>query len=182
MPYVVEYARSGRSKCKGPKSCVDKVIPKGALRLGSVTERNGMEQTFWRHWNCVTPKILESIDEVENLDGFEELLFEDKEIVEEAVRTRSLPNKDDEDQDQESNPKETAKKDAPMPKKRSRATKNTAPAEDEAPKKRGKKAKEAPKSDSEEESKPTEKKSKNAAPKRRTRKAPVPSNSESESE
>ena len=37
----------------------------------------------WRHWGCVTPKIItnmkKSFDEADELDGFDELKDEDKE-------------------------------------------------------------------------------------------------------
>ena len=40
--FAVEYAKSGRSTCKGTKE----LIPKGALRLAKVTEREHGDKTI----------------------------------------------------------------------------------------------------------------------------------------
>ena len=63
MPYRLEYARTGRSKCHGPQPCAGSLIAKGALRLGSVVELQGntvrrrrsaafltRQTMLWRHW------------------------------------------------------------------------------------------------------------------------------------
>ncbi|EKM76509.1 hypothetical protein AGABI1DRAFT_44775 [Agaricus bisporus var. burnettii JB137-S8] len=80
--YRLEYAPSARSKCKGPKPCAGTVIAKGDFRFGTLVEFKGNHNFSWRHWGCVTPKILDnvkkSIGEATEIDGYDELNDEDK--------------------------------------------------------------------------------------------------------
>ncbi|KAJ3316628.1 hypothetical protein HDV06_003146 [Boothiomyces sp. JEL0866] len=85
MPYKVEYATSGRAKCKAGKTCTEKDIPSGALRFGTQVEIMGHESWTWRHWACVTPTVLQHVGSVDNLDGFDALKPEDQETVKTKV-------------------------------------------------------------------------------------------------
>ncbi|OSD02708.1 zf-PARP-domain-containing protein [Trametes coccinea BRFM310] len=86
--YRLEYAKQARAKCTGPKPCKGTKIEKGELRFGSLVDFRGNTSFQWRHWGCVTPKIInnmkDKLGEVEELDGFEELEEEDQERVKKA--------------------------------------------------------------------------------------------------
>lgn len=63
----VEYAKSGRSVCKG---CNENIV-KGALRLGaSFHDPRGFDQTKWYHVECF-PASSYPVFLVENLKGFD---------------------------------------------------------------------------------------------------------------
>ena len=87
--YLVEYSPSGRAKCKGCKEA----IAKDDLRFASVSSSSaaagGHEQKFFKHWHCVTAAQLGSVGSTESLDGYEELLPEDQEVVKLALETNS---------------------------------------------------------------------------------------------
>ncbi|KAJ6516270.1 hypothetical protein C8R45DRAFT_238590 [Mycena sanguinolenta] len=80
--YRLEYAISGRFGCKGDRPCKGTLIPKGSLRFGSTVDFQGNTCFAWRHWGCVTPRVLEKVkkvhDEAADLDGFDELSREDQ--------------------------------------------------------------------------------------------------------
>ncbi|KAF9450210.1 zf-PARP-domain-containing protein, partial [Macrolepiota fuliginosa MF-IS2] len=75
--YRVEYASSARAKCKGPKPCAGTAIDKGELRFGTLVEIRSAHTFQWRHWGCVTSRILDNlkknISEPNDLDGFDAL-------------------------------------------------------------------------------------------------------------
>ncbi|KAL6845120.1 hypothetical protein ACP4OV_024615 [Aristida adscensionis] len=82
----VEYAKSGRSTCKG---CSEN-IPKGALRLGAFAhDPRGFETTKWYHVACFPVSSYQTFP-VENLMGFDSIEDHDRERLrelEEAHRT-----------------------------------------------------------------------------------------------
>ncbi|KAG9003678.1 hypothetical protein FRB93_010899 [Tulasnella sp. JGI-2019a] len=85
---LIEYAKSGRALCRGVGSCGVK-IDQGTLRYGKEEPsayRDGTTTT-WRHWGCVTPKILQSLKDkgIQRLSGFAALRFEDREKVTNAI-------------------------------------------------------------------------------------------------
>ncbi|PWN49636.1 zf-PARP-domain-containing protein [Violaceomyces palustris] len=90
MPYRIEYAPSNRSACKGAIPCKGTKINKGELRLGTLAEIAGNQSFFWRHWGCVTDRVLnnmqdkDGLDTADDLDGFEDLRPEDQERVRRA--------------------------------------------------------------------------------------------------
>ncbi|KAL4062553.1 hypothetical protein J3A83DRAFT_4109785 [Scleroderma citrinum] len=96
--YRVEYASSARAKCKGPKPCTGTTISKGELRLGTLIEVRGATTYSWRHWGCVTPKIISniktSIGSVEDLDGFDDLSDEDKSRLRHAFEEGKVADAD----------------------------------------------------------------------------------------
>ncbi|KAI9184017.1 hypothetical protein H9P43_003070 [Blastocladiella emersonii ATCC 22665] len=84
--YFLEYAKTGRAKCKAGKACENPAIQKDELRFGTVFDMNGHNSVAWRHWECVTDKILEKITEPEDIGGFSDLREEDQARIAEGVR------------------------------------------------------------------------------------------------
>ncbi|KAJ6543918.1 hypothetical protein B0H19DRAFT_957004 [Mycena capillaripes] len=86
--YRLEYAVSRRAKCKGGKPCAGTPIDKGELRFGSLVDVMGKTSFAWRHWGCVTPKVLSNVkkvhDEAEEIDGFNDLNDADQARVNKA--------------------------------------------------------------------------------------------------
>lgn len=80
--YCIEYARSSRSKCKGLKPCKGTPINEGDLRFGTWVEFRANHTVVWRHWGCVTPKLLENlkktISEPSQLEGYNNLRESDR--------------------------------------------------------------------------------------------------------
>ncbi|KAI0341288.1 zf-PARP-domain-containing protein [Trametopsis cervina] len=123
--YRLEYANSARAKCKGPKPCNGTPIGKDELRFGSTVDFKGNTSFAWRHWGCVTAKIItnmkKSFDEPDELDGFDELQEDDQEKVRKAwtdghVADEDIPDSarkpgdggDDDDDDELEKPKKKA--------------------------------------------------------------------------
>ncbi|KAK9448102.1 uncharacterized protein V1518DRAFT_419656 [Limtongia smithiae] len=76
MPYRVEIAKQSRATCRGKECKVNGTkIEKGELRLGVFLQGTEFQAWQWRHWNCVTPRVLanvkESIPTASDLDGFD---------------------------------------------------------------------------------------------------------------
>ncbi|KAJ6616425.1 hypothetical protein B0H10DRAFT_1696163, partial [Mycena sp. CBHHK59/15] len=99
--YRLEYASSNRAKCKGSFSCilrVGTVITKGELRFGSIVDFQGKTSFAWRHWGCVTPKVLSNaktmFDDAADLDGFEELEDADKDRITKAWEVGHVADED----------------------------------------------------------------------------------------
>ncbi|KXN91805.1 PARP-type zinc finger-containing protein C2A9.07c [Leucoagaricus sp. SymC.cos] len=96
--YRLEYASSNRAKCKGPKPCSGTTINKGDLRFGTLVEVRGNQSFAWRHWGCVTPKLIENIkknfSEASELDGFEDLNDDDKAKVLKAYEDGHVADED----------------------------------------------------------------------------------------
>ena len=89
--FAVEYAKSGRSTCKGTKE----LIPKGALRLAKVTEREHGDKTIsMAAWYLPVPffqmmkrmrKGSAIVESTADLAGFDELKDDDKGAVEKMI-------------------------------------------------------------------------------------------------
>ena len=89
--FAVEYAKSGRSTCKGTKE----LIPKGALRLAKVTEREHGDKTIsMAAWYLPAPffqmmkrmrKGSAIVESTADLAGFDELKDDDKGAVEKMI-------------------------------------------------------------------------------------------------
>ncbi|SPO21660.1 uncharacterized protein UTRI_01144_B [Ustilago trichophora] len=100
MPYRLEYATSSRAGCKGPKPCLGTKILKGELRLGTLVEIQGSQSFSYRHFGCITPKIIRNIQEKEgitdpaDLDGFEDLIPEDQARVARAFADGHVASED----------------------------------------------------------------------------------------
>ncbi|KAJ5293727.1 hypothetical protein N7508_008548 [Penicillium antarcticum] len=107
MPtYRFELARSGRAGCQTAecKKAGDK-IPKNEFRVGTWTDNERIQAWMWRHWGCLTPKIISHMQEsiqiegtddynFEQLDGFEELSDELKDKVRGAIEDGHIPDED----------------------------------------------------------------------------------------
>ncbi|KAM0756156.1 zf-PARP-domain-containing protein [Meredithblackwellia eburnea MCA 4105] len=101
MSYILSYAPTNQSRCKGRKPCTGSPIAKGSLRCATIAEIGGNEgysRTFWRHWGCVSPQQifnmhgkLKTADEIE---GFEHLAAEDQEKVRKAFRDGHVAQED----------------------------------------------------------------------------------------
>jgi len=143
--YRLEYASSGRAKCKGPKPCSGTAIGKGELRFGSQVDFRGNVSFAWRHWGCVTPAIItnmkQSFEDADELDGFDDLKDKDKERIRKAWEEGKVADEDipesarggGDEVDEEDKPK---KKKAPAKKK----AKKDGGEEDKPPKKAAKKS------------------------------------------
>ncbi|KDQ60104.1 hypothetical protein JAAARDRAFT_125962 [Jaapia argillacea MUCL 33604] len=96
--YRLEYATSARAKCKGPKPCAGTTITKGELRFGSLVDFRGHTNFAWRHWGCVTAKILSNakanFSEASELDGYEELKPEDQAKIDKAWEDGKVADED----------------------------------------------------------------------------------------
>ena len=81
VEYIAEYAKTGRSSCKG--KC-KQPIAKGELRIAST---GGEHNTpYWRHWGCVTGKVITNIGSYKNLQGFSTLTKADQDMIIEAFK------------------------------------------------------------------------------------------------
>ncbi|KAL6616027.1 hypothetical protein ACP70R_038297 [Stipagrostis hirtigluma subsp. patula] len=82
----VEYAKSGRSSCKGCSGG----IASGALRLGaSARDPRGFESTKWYHVSCF-PAASNPLGPVERIKGFDSIKDEDREELRELEKMPSL--------------------------------------------------------------------------------------------
>ena len=61
-PYVIEGARSGRSRCKTCR----RNIAKGGLRIGVLIEGPFGEGYLWHHLDCAAKRQWESLEEAYN--------------------------------------------------------------------------------------------------------------------
>ncbi|CAL1708643.1 unnamed protein product [Somion occarium] len=130
--FKVEYASSGRSKCK---VCKD-MIGKNFFRLGDEVDFRGRKSLAWQHWGC-TPselisKLKRSYDEPSNIEGFEDIKDAEKDKIRAAWEAGEIPEADK----GVGEPVETEKKKAAPRKKKAAAEE-----EEERPKKRARKAK-----------------------------------------
>ncbi|KAL8293654.1 hypothetical protein RQP46_000355 [Phenoliferia psychrophenolica] len=95
-PYRLEYAKSGRSACKGRKPCgPSTLIRKGELRLGVIVQFGAYGDGLqFRHWGCVTERQLQKMakeyQSADEIEGFEDLLDEDKLRVTQAFQNRQI--------------------------------------------------------------------------------------------
>ncbi|KAL1857895.1 hypothetical protein Plec18167_001701 [Paecilomyces lecythidis] len=126
-----EEASTGRAGCQN-KECKDQKIKiaKGEFRLGTWVDTERFQSFFWRHWGCVTPKIVaglkESLDEANGdysgIDGYDELSSENQDKVREAIEQGHISDSDWKGDVEMNRPGKTGF--------RARATKKKAPAEE----------------------------------------------------
>ncbi|OJD25879.1 hypothetical protein ACJ73_02753 [Blastomyces percursus] len=94
MPtYRIDEAGTSRAGCKN-KECQEKKekILKGELRLGTWVDTENFQSWAWKHWGCVTPRQIASIQEIVGderdctlIDGYDEISTENQEKFREAV-------------------------------------------------------------------------------------------------
>ncbi|GIK01730.1 hypothetical protein Aspvir_005768 [Aspergillus viridinutans] len=104
--YRLEAASTGRAGCQNKECKEDKIkIGKGELRLGTWVETENFQSFFWRHWGCVTPKIIANLNEaveeasgdskdLDAIDGFEELPSGYQEKVRKALEQGHVDDED----------------------------------------------------------------------------------------
>ncbi|KAI8059033.1 uncharacterized protein B0P05DRAFT_273729 [Gilbertella persicaria] len=114
MVYIVEYAKSDRSTCSGPRKICpveDRSIAvslvlfnsqvlirthqkKGELRLG--VEVSNIHGVSWRHWVCITDRVVENMkaahEDVNELQGYSNLREEDQERIQRAWKLGKIPD------------------------------------------------------------------------------------------
>ncbi|XP_076017351.1 DNA ligase 3 [Genypterus blacodes] len=89
--FIVEYAKRGTAGCK---KCKDK-IQKGVVRIGKVVpnpfSESAGEMKEWHHVKCIFEKLeraratTKKIEDITDLEGWEELQDEDKELINKHV-------------------------------------------------------------------------------------------------
>ncbi|XP_060912106.1 DNA ligase 3 isoform X2 [Labrus mixtus] len=89
--FIVEYAKRGTAGCK---KCKDK-IQKGIVRIGKIVpnpfSESAGEMKEWHHVKCIFEKLeraratTKKIEDITDLEGWEELQDEDKEIINKHV-------------------------------------------------------------------------------------------------
>ncbi|KAK7203736.1 hypothetical protein BZA70DRAFT_58475 [Myxozyma melibiosi] len=91
MSYRIELASSARAACRSAwcKTTGEK-IQKGELRLGVFVTVGEHQAYQWRHWNCVTPQVMENIKKSldnlpDDLDGYSELDADKQQEVAKAL-------------------------------------------------------------------------------------------------
>ncbi|XP_030648440.1 DNA ligase 3 [Chanos chanos] len=102
--YCVEYAKRGTAGCK---KCKDKIM-KGLVRIGKIVpnpfSESAGEMKEWYHVKCIFEKLeraratTKKIEDITDLEGWEELQDEDKELInkhvtELAAKTNASPKK-----------------------------------------------------------------------------------------
>ncbi|KAL4907979.1 hypothetical protein BDW74DRAFT_148340 [Aspergillus multicolor] len=104
MPYRVEQASTGRAGCQN-KECKDNKVKigKGELRFGSWVDTPKFQTWYWRHWGCVTPKIIGNVidaigegddQDFDLLDGYEDLPSDLQEKIKKAVKQGHVDEED----------------------------------------------------------------------------------------
>lgn len=111
---------------------VGTAIEKGTMRLGTLVDIKGNQSFTWRHWGCITPKLMknltEKIGEPTDLDGYDDLKPEDQAKITKAFQEgqvdpadvpESAKKADGEDgEDDEEGGSKKRKRKAPAPKKK----------------------------------------------------------------
>ncbi|KAK9462832.1 poly polymerase and DNA-ligase Zn-finger region-domain-containing protein [Lipomyces oligophaga] len=90
MVYRVEISKSSRAACQGAECKSQGLkIMKGELRLGVYVTIAEHQSFQWRHWKCVTKRVMDNIKQeiknLDDLDGFSELDSESQQIVKSTV-------------------------------------------------------------------------------------------------
>lgn len=173
MPgYRLEYASSNRAKCKGPKPCAGSVISKGTMRFGTTVEFQGKQSFAWRHWGCVTKKVLSNVKEqfekASEVDGYEDMKPEDQAKVDKAWEDGQVADEDipETARKAEGEPEEEEEEEKP---KKVRGKKKAEDGEEKPKKPRAPRAKKAPKADEDAEEEAEEKPKKKRAPPKKTK-------------
>lgn len=94
--FLVEYAKRGTAGCK---KCKDK-IQKGIVRIGKIVpnpfSESAGEMKEWYHVKCIFEKLeraratTKKIEDITDLEGWEELQDEDKELINKHVSGKKL--------------------------------------------------------------------------------------------
>lgn len=94
--FMVEYAKRGTAGCK---KCKDK-IPKEVVRIGKIVpnpfSESAGEMKEWYHVKCIFEKLeraratTKKIEDITDLEGWEELEDQDKEVINKHVAGTTL--------------------------------------------------------------------------------------------
>lgn len=92
--FIVEYAKRGTAGCK---KCKDKIV-KGIVRIGKIVpnpfSESAGEMKEWYHVKCIFEKLeraratTKKIEDLTELEGWEELQDEDKDLINKHVSGR----------------------------------------------------------------------------------------------
>ncbi|KAI3602366.1 hypothetical protein WG66_011261 [Moniliophthora roreri] len=188
-PFKVEYASSGRAKCKGT------VIEKDALRLGTAKPFRGICAYEFKHWGCVTPEDIKAIHEHESesgvkITGMDDLRTEDQERAKKALKKGHVDEKDAQAQKAKSDIARVKEAEKEKEKKEEKKRKSENADTDGEPKTKKKKTKnsedsEKPKETKEKKPKKKEEKEKHVAPRTKEEKKtqkPAPASSQPDEE
>ncbi|KAI5810866.1 hypothetical protein BZA77DRAFT_254168, partial [Pyronema omphalodes] len=98
-----EISGTNKAKCKSTV-CDKSVITKGDVRLGTWVEIKGHGSFQWRHWGCVTAKVISNLKEAaldtngefttDLVDGFPDLDAETQEKVRSAIEAGNVADED----------------------------------------------------------------------------------------
>ncbi|KAI9885933.1 MAG: serine/threonine protein kinase psk1 [Watsoniomyces obsoletus] len=164
--YRIEISPNNRAGCKN-KECKDANIKimKGELRFGTLVEINQHQSWTYKHWGCITPRVIANLkevieDNVDLFDGYDELPEPEQEKMRRALEQGHVDD-DDWKGDLELNrpgmngfrkrtpKKKAANPDEEMPDATQDGTEPESPTKKPAPKKRGRavKAKAEPKTE-----------------------------------
>ncbi|KAG0186293.1 hypothetical protein DFQ28_008059 [Apophysomyces sp. BC1034] len=142
MSYQLEYAKTGRSKCKGPKALcqsVDRSIKVGELRFGVQVDSGAFKGVTWKHWTCVTKQVIANmhtkLSGPEEIEGWDDLRTEDKQRVEEAWESGEVarPEKSEKSEEtEETKEKEEKRTEETKPKKSTRKSAKASAKEEES--------------------------------------------------
>ncbi|SLM39743.1 Zinc finger, PARP-type [Lasallia pustulata] len=98
--YRLEYASSKRAGCRNAEcKKADIKIEKNELRFGTQVPFEDKQSWHWKHWGCITPAQIASLNGViegnlDYLDGYEDLTVEDQVKVQRALENGHVDDED----------------------------------------------------------------------------------------
>ncbi|CAB11770.2 zf PARP type zinc finger protein Hpz2 [Schizosaccharomyces pombe] len=99
--YRIEIAPNNRAKCKGSLCGRSKILA-GTVRFGTFVDSGRFQSWAWKHWGCVTPRMLKNIknrlgedDIVNSLDGITALSQEWIDKVVDAINEGHVSESDE---------------------------------------------------------------------------------------
>lgn len=83
--HFVEYSKSSKAKCNAGRLCSDP-IKRGTLRMGTTFQSRSLAvpMTKYRHWDCVTKRVLKNVGSISNLQNLSVLTPDDRKRVQHA--------------------------------------------------------------------------------------------------
>ncbi|KAI9043677.1 ubiquitin-conjugating enzyme [Aspergillus affinis] len=169
--FIPQQASTGRAGCQN-KECKDAKVKilKGELRLGTFVDNERFQSFFWRHWGCVTPKIVSHMQEtiadegdgdLSTIDGFEDLPEEHQDKIRKAIEQGHVDDEDWKGDVEMNRPGKNGFRQRAT-KKKAKADEDDEPAEEKEPVKPKKRTAKAAKNDETDDEAPKVKKTKTA--------------------